>query len=81
MHSEKFWKENVKKFEENNYENIKKLINLLDSKDETTVSLACFNLGEFCRNYPFGRKILESKDEKGKEKITNHAKTSKNKVI
>lgn len=50
------------------------MIELLDSKDEITVSLACFNLGEFCRNYPFGRKILESKDNRGKEKITIIAK-------
>lgn len=35
-HTPKFWKEHIKKTEENNFAIIKKLIGLLDSEDETT---------------------------------------------
>ena len=32
MHKDKFWKENVKKFERNDFDLIKKLINLLNNE-------------------------------------------------
>lgn len=35
-HTNKFWKEHIKKTENNNFKVIEKLINLLSSDDETT---------------------------------------------
>ena len=65
IHSEKFWKENFKRFEEKDFEIIKlnlfikrKLIKLLESENEKTVSIACYDLGEFCRTHPFGKKYF-----------------------
>lgn len=66
-HSEKFWKQNVKKFEDNNYELVKKLVRLLDSPNEVTQAVACYDLGEFCRFHPFARQILEGAN--GKQKL------------
>lgn len=81
VHTEKFWKENVKKFDDNDYrkiinetnqkykllkmlilqcfpvlELIKKLVGLLDSDRLKNVAIACYDIGEFCRFHPFGRK-------------------------
>jgi len=39
---------------------IKKLKALLDSKRALNVAIACYDLGEFCRFYPNGKKIIES---------------------
>lgn len=36
VHNEKFWKEHVKRFEDNDFALIKKLVHLLESDDETT---------------------------------------------
>ena len=55
MHSEKFWKENVKKFEDNDFLLIRKLSELLTSQDNQNVAIACYDLGEFCRFHPFGK--------------------------
>ena len=58
-HTEAFWKENVRHFEENRFENISKIAALLQSSDETCQVLACFDLGEFARLHPFGKTILD----------------------
>jgi V-type H+-transporting ATPase subunit H len=50
------------------------LIDLIDSEKLTTVAVACYDLGEFCRFHPFGRSILENQG--GKAKITNRARHS-----
>lgn len=55
-HSEKFWKENVKRFEEDDFKFIRILAELLDSNDKTTRAIACYDLGEFCRFHPFARR-------------------------
>jgi len=67
VHTERFWKENVLSFEDNDFEQIRKLIDLLESEDPLTVQVACFDLGEFVRMYPGGRKILARL--KGKERL------------
>ncbi|KAL4470236.1 hypothetical protein ABPG74_011847 [Tetrahymena malaccensis] len=64
VHTEKFWKENVKKFDENDYHLIKKLCDLLDSDIPKNVAIACYDIGEFCRFHPFGRNIIESLNKK-----------------
>lgn len=56
VHTERFWKENAIKFEQNDFQLIKKLREILQGKDEKNISIACYDLGEFCRFYPKGRK-------------------------
>lgn len=78
VHSEKFWKENVKKFEEDDFKLIKKLITFLESKNKRNVAIACFDLGEFCRFHPFGKTVLESL--KAKDKIIIQAKSEDSQI-
>jgi len=67
VHKEKFWRENVNRFEENDFSLVISLIKFLDSLDVETVAVACYDLGEFCRFYQGGKKILTRL--KGKEKL------------
>lgn len=66
VHTPKFWKEHIKKTETDDFSVIKDLIGLLDSADETTQAVACFDLGEFSRLHPFSKMILEKLDGKTK---------------
>jgi len=63
IHTERFWRENVKKFEENDFFYIKKIVSLLHTEKvefkHKNQAIACFDLGEFCRFHPFGKNILE----------------------
>jgi len=57
VHTNKFWQENVTKFEDKgDFKAIKTLAALLDSTDPTTVAVACHDLGEFVTLHPFGKK-------------------------
>ncbi|EAN30769.2 V-ATPase subunit H family protein [Theileria parva strain Muguga] len=68
LHSEKFWMLHNEKFEQDEFVNISKLINLLyTSDDPTTISIALYDLGEFFRLYRNSRNI--SKKFKVKDKI------------
>ncbi|CEO99510.1 unnamed protein product (mitochondrion) [Plasmodiophora brassicae] len=60
VHTEQFWKENALKCEANQFAIIKQLIELLDSSDSRTVAIACFDLGEFARLHPVGKKIVRT---------------------
>lgn len=71
VHTEKFWKENAKFAEENDFKIIKDLIALLKSAtaavaakagdgEETVVCIALYDLGEFTRFYPNGRGIVNT---------------------
>jgi len=63
--SEKFWKENGHHFEENNYDLLQKLKNILTtSTDPIVLSVAAFDIGEFARLHPRGRIILKQIDVK-----------------
>lgn len=42
------------------------MIKLLDSDDEITQAVACYDLGEFSRLHPFSKTILENFDGKTK---------------
>jgi len=58
--SEKFWKENAHRFEEDNCKlllDLKKL--LTSSPDPLVVAIACFDAGEFVRSHPRGKVILQ----------------------
>jgi len=58
VHSEDFWKENFAKFSTRQFYLIQTLVGLLDSDDETTLEMACFDLGEFARYHPDGRRVI-----------------------
>eukprot|EP01066_Platyproteum_vivax_P006716 Platyproteum_vivax@DN2443_c0_g1_i1.p1 len=59
LHSEKFWHENVMKFEHDEFKAVKRLASLLSSKDTETLAVVCHDLGEFARLHPTGKKILQ----------------------
>jgi len=60
VHSETFWRENINKFEKNNFVLIKQLVAVLgETKDETALAVAAYDLGEFARFYPDGKRYVE----------------------
>ena len=59
LHTEKFWRENVRKTENKEFKIIKDLVALLMSEDEEVVCLACYDLGEFARFYPNGKNVVK----------------------
>ena len=69
-HQEKFWKENVKFTEKEDFKTIKELIALLDKPKEDpedlTLAIACSDLGYFCQYFPNGRAILSTLGAKSK---------------
>ncbi|CAM6100948.1 unnamed protein product [Calypogeia fissa] len=63
-----FWKENCKKFEENDYELLRILIATLEtSSDPKSLAVACNDISQFIGNHPSGRGIIS--DLKAKERI------------
>lgn len=58
IHSEKFWNDNVMKFEKDEFRAIKTLATLLTSANLTTLSVACHDIGEFVRLHPIGKKLV-----------------------
>jgi V-type H+-transporting ATPase subunit H len=58
IHTEKFWMENVKNFEKENFAPIATLITLLASANPVTQAVACHDLGEFARLHPSGKRII-----------------------
>ena len=60
VHSEKFWQENFIFFnEKENLDYIRLLVDLLDHHDDRVKAIACYDLGEFARFFPYGRTFLE----------------------
>lgn len=57
--AEQFWKDNIERFGEHNFEILEDLRNLLTSDDEETVIVACHDLGEFAHRSPVGRIKLD----------------------
>eukprot|EP00992_Anisonema_acinus_P007787 TRINITY_DN3776_c0_g1_i1.p1 TRINITY_DN3776_c0_g1~~TRINITY_DN3776_c0_g1_i1.p1 ORF type:complete len:451 (-),score=113.23 TRINITY_DN3776_c0_g1_i1:26-1378(-) len=65
--SEKFWKENLKEFEKDDYKILRELCSLLDATENTkALTIICHDLGEFVKYHPQGRKILNALNVKGK---------------
>ena len=60
VHGEKFWRENAKELERNDFALLKALILLLSSDDRECVQAACYDLGEFVRFYPNGKSIVKN---------------------
>ena len=65
-HTEKFWKEHYKKAEKDDFKIVKQLVKLLDSPDDMTKAVACFDLGEFSRWYPFSKVVMNNTNGKAK---------------
>lgn len=58
--SEKFWRENCSRFEENDFQILVLLQKILQlSTDPLSLSVACFDVGEFVRFHPRGRSIVQ----------------------
>lgn len=59
--SDKFWRENAQKLNENNFFLIKKLIDLLknQSSSSLTLEIALNDIGEYVRYYSRGKKYLK----------------------
>ena len=66
VHSEKFWRENAIKFEDNNYQLVRLITAQLAGETAEAVEMACFDLGEFARFHPDGRRVLTRLDAKGR---------------
>jgi len=66
--SETFWTENIHFFTENNFSLIRILSELVSSPTTKSLSrsIACFDLGEFVRLHPHGKKILSDLGTKNK---------------
>ena len=60
LHTEKFWKENCKFMEANDWELLKQLIRSLSHTSAEVVCVALFDLGEFARFFPSGRLVVKS---------------------
>lgn len=66
LHTEKFWRENVRELENEEFKMLRVLAKLLDSEDESVQIIALNDLGEFARFYPNGRNILRTIGAKDK---------------
>uniref|UniRef100_A0A7S2TEE6 V-type proton ATPase subunit H n=1 Tax=Lotharella oceanica TaxID=641309 RepID=A0A7S2TEE6_9EUKA len=66
VHNETFWRKNSAMFEKESYRHIRKLVELLDSKELETLEMACYDLGEFARFHPDGRSLVTRMGGKGK---------------
>ncbi|KAL3157490.1 hypothetical protein ABBQ32_011954 [Trebouxia sp. C0010 RCD-2024] len=69
MHtSQQFWKENVEKFEEKDFQILRVLLKLLEASRETrTLAVGCHDLGMFITSHPHGRSIVT--EFRGKELV------------
>jgi len=61
VHTEDFWRSNFREFEGRNWRFVRKIISFLDEKkyDDETLEMACFDLGEFARFHPDGRRVIK----------------------
>lgn len=63
IHTEKFWQENFIYFhEKENLDLIKVLVDIVTNVniDDRVKAIACFDLGEFARFFPYGRQFLDT---------------------
>jgi len=66
LHSNKFWGENINKFEQKEFGVVKALCTLLDIDNVTTQAVACHDIGEFAVLHPLGKKKVEQFGVKAK---------------
>jgi V-type H+-transporting ATPase subunit H len=60
VHTEKFWKENCRFMEANDWATLKLLISYLEHPSAETQCIALYDLGEFARFFPNGRIVVKS---------------------
>lgn len=65
--SDKFWRENVMKLNDNDHEVLKLLVEILQSQNLVSVAVAAHDLGEYVRFYPRGKITVEQLG--GKEQV------------
>jgi V-type H+-transporting ATPase subunit H len=59
--SDKFWRENVMKLNENNHEILKTLVVILqESQSAVAIAVAAHDLGEYVRYYPRGKRNVDA---------------------
>ncbi|KAL2314053.1 V-type proton ATPase subunit H [Schizosaccharomyces pombe] len=57
--SEDFWHQNAKRLNEDNYALLKKLFHIVQyNEDNTSLAVACHDLGAYIRSYPEGRSLI-----------------------
>eukprot|EP00919_Chromeraceae_sp_WS-2016_P017854 GHVR01042390.1.p1 GENE.GHVR01042390.1~~GHVR01042390.1.p1 ORF type:complete len:447 (-),score=73.25 GHVR01042390.1:288-1628(-) len=59
LHAEKFWHENVGRFEEKEFRAVRELVGLLETGDPQSLAVSCHDIGEFATLHPMGKKILQ----------------------
>ncbi|SIO73185.1 V-type H+-transporting ATPase 54 kD subunit [Babesia microti strain RI] len=59
LHTEQFWSQNYTFFERDEFSNIARLVELLNSTDNVILAIACFDIGEFARRYHNGKQICK----------------------
>ncbi|EKM55742.1 uncharacterized protein PHACADRAFT_121574 [Phanerochaete carnosa HHB-10118-sp] len=63
--SELFWKENVTKLNDKDYEQLKLLVRLLkESQDSVVLAVAAHDVGQYVKHYERGKKVLTDLDAK-----------------
>lgn len=55
VHNDIFWSEHFLLCEENDFACINQLIALLNAGNDTSIAVACYDLGQFARYHPYGR--------------------------
>jgi len=78
VHNDQFFRENIAHFEDKNFEVVRCLIELLESKDALSLEVACHDLGEFARFFTDGKKIIQKFG--GKTKLMIHMNNPNPKV-
>ena len=64
--NEIFWRENIAKFEEGNFRLVAQLIKCLADKEDLVSEVACYDLGEFARFHPDGKRVIQKLGGKAK---------------
>ncbi|CAF4522876.1 unnamed protein product, partial [Didymodactylos carnosus] len=63
--SEKFWRENVARLNDGNFELLRMLLKLLEqSKEPLVLCVAAHDIGEYVRHHPLGKKTIDKLDGK-----------------
>jgi len=63
-----FWRENINKFEDNDFQVLRILITILDTSGESrALAVACYDISQFIQYHPAGRGIVT--DLKAKERV------------
>lgn len=80
-----FWRDNIKNFEENDFQILRVLVTILDqSGDPRSLAVACFDLSQFIHYHPSGRFIVNGLKAKERVmKLMNHenAEVTKNALL